>query len=224
VGAYTFIDAVQYAPHGWIDVKALDCDFLACSAYKFYGPHVGILYGKTEHLERLRAYRVRPAGEEIPGKWETGTKNHEGLAGAAAAIDYIASLGVTYGNAPAGASRREKLRAAWPVVNDYELQLMDRLITGLKTIPQVRIYGITERSHWQRRVATVSIRKEGKTPEQLATKLAEHNIFVWNGNFYALSISERLGVEPSGGFVRLGLAHYNTLDEVDRCLAVIDRA
>ena len=105
-----------------------------------------------------------------------------------------------------------------------ELQLMDRLITGLKTIPQVRIYGITERSQWPQRMATVSIRKEGKTPEQLATKLAEQNIFVWNGNFYALSISDRLGVEPSGGFVRLGLAHYNTLDEVDRCLAVIDRA
>jgi cysteine desulfurase family protein (TIGR01976 family) len=224
VGAYTFIDAVQYAPHGWIDVKALDCDFLACSAYKFYGPHVGILYGKREHLERLRAYRVRPAGGEVPGKWETGTKNHEGLAGTAAAIDYLASLGVTYGRAPAGAARREKLAAAWPVVNDHELQLMDRLITGLRTIPQVRIYGITERSHWQRRVATVSIRKEGKTPEQLATKLAEHNIFAWNGNFYALSISERLGVEPSGGLVRLGLAHYNTLDEVDRCLAVLDRA
>jgi len=224
VGAYTFVDAVQYAPHGWIDVKALGCDFLACSAYKFYGPHVGVLYGKAEHLERLRAYHVRPAGNEIPGKWETGTKNHEGLAGTAAAIEYIASLGTTYGIAPAGAPRREKLRAAWPVINDHELQLMDRLITGLKTIPQVRIYGITERSHWQRRVATVSIRKEGKTPEQLATRLAEHNIFVWNGNFYALAISERLGVEPSGGLVRLGLAHYNTLDEVDRCLAVIDRA
>ena len=224
VGAYTFVDAVQYAPHGSIDVKALGCDFLACSAYKFYGPHVGILYGKAEHLERLRAYRVRPAGDEIPGKWETGTKNHEGLAGTAAAIDYLASVGVTYGMAPAAAPRREKLRAAWPVIHDHELQLMDRLITGLKTIPQVRIYGITERNDWQRRVATVSIRKEGKTPEQLAAKLAEHNIFVWNGNFYALAISERLGVEPSGGLVRLGLAHYNTLDEVDRCLAVIDRA
>jgi cysteine desulfurase family protein (TIGR01976 family) len=224
VGAYTYIDAVQYAPHGFIDVKALGCDFLACSAYKFYGPHVGILYGKREHLQRLRAYRVRPAGDELPGKWETGTKNHEGLAGTAAAIDYIASLGSSYGGAPIAASRRERLRAAWKVVNDYEVMLMDRLITGLRSIPQVRIYGITERSHWHQRVATVSIRKEGKTPEELAQKLAEHNIFVWNGNFYALSISERLGVEPSGGLVRLGLAHYNTLDEVDRCLAVIDRA
>jgi cysteine desulfurase family protein (TIGR01976 family) len=224
VGAYTYIDAVQYAPHGLIDVKALGCDFLACSAYKFYGPHVGILYGKREHLQRLRAYRVRPAGDELPGKWETGTKNHEGLAGTAAAIDYIASLGSSYGGAPLAASRRERLRAAWKVVNDYEVMLMDRLITGLRSIPQVRIYGITERSHWHQRVATVSIRKEGKTPEELAQKLAEHNVFVWTGNFYALSISERLGVEPSGGLVRLGLAHYNTLDEVDRCLAVIDRA
>jgi cysteine desulfurase family protein (TIGR01976 family) len=223
-GAYSFVDAVQYAPHGWIDVKALDCDFLACSAYKFFGPHVGILYGKRDHMERLRAYRVRPAGADLPGKWETGTKNHEGLAGTAAAIDYIAGLGVTYGGAPTTASRREKLRAAWPQVTNYEVTLMDRLISGLKSIPNVRTYGITNRQDWDKRVSTVSIRKEGKTPQELAVKLADQNIFVWNGNFYALAISERLGVEPSGGLVRIGLAHYNTLDEVDRCLAVIDRA
>ena len=224
VGAYSYIDAVQYAPHGLIDVKALDCDFLACSAYKFFGPHVGIQYGKRQHMERLRAYRVRPAGEELPGKWETGTKNHEGLAGTAAAIDYIAGLGVAYGGAAANAPRRAKLAAAWPVVAEYEQQLLDRLITGLKSIPRVRIYGITSRMEWEKRVATVSIRKEGLTPEALATKLAEQNIFVWNGNFYALSISERLGVEQSGGLVRIGLAHYNTIEEVDHCLAVIDRA
>ena len=224
VGAYSYIDAVQYAPHGLIDVKALDCDFLACSAYKFFGPHVGIQYGKRQHMERLRAYRVRPAGEELPGKWETGTKNHEGLAGTAAAIDYIAGLGVAYGGAALNAPRRAKLAAAWPVVAEYEQQLIDRLITGLKSIPRVRIYGITDRAEWDKRVATVSIRKEGLTPEALATKLAEQNIFVWNGNFYALSISERLGVEQSGGLVRIGLAHYNTIEEVDHCLAVIDRA
>ena len=224
VGAYSYIDAVQYAPHGLIDVKALDCDFLACSAYKFFGPHVGIQYGKRQHMERLRAYRVRPAGEELPGKWETGTKNHEGLAGTAAAIDYIAGLGVAYGGAALNAPRRAKLAAAWPVVAEYEQQLIDRLITGLKSIPRVRIYGITSRMEWDKRVATVSIRKEGLTPEALATKLAEQNIFVWNGNFYALSISERLGVEQSGGLVRIGLAHYNTIEEVDHCLAVIDRA
>ena len=224
VGAYSYIDAVQYAPHALIDVKVLDCDFLACSAYKFFGPHVGLLYGKREHLQRLRAYRVRPAGDELPGKWETGTKNHEGMAGTAAAIDYIAGLGVTYGGAPSSAARREKLTAAWKVIGDYEHQLIDRLISGLKAIPTVRIYGITSRLDWDRRVATVSIRKEGLTPEALALKLAEQNIFVWNGNFYAVSISERLGVEQSGGLVRIGLAHYNTLDEIDRCLAVIDRA
>ena len=224
VGAYTFIDAVQFAPHGWIDVKELGCDFLACSAYKFFGPHAGLLYGKREHLARLRAYRVRPAGDELPGKWETGTKNHEGMAGTAAAIDYIASLGSQYGTAAPAASRREKLRAAWPVIAEYELMLMDRLITGLKAIPTVRIYGITDRFEWKKRMATVSIRKEGLTPEALAQKLGAENIFVWNGNFYALSISERLGVEPSGGLVRIGLAHYNTLDEVERCLTVIDRA
>lgn len=224
VGAYTFVDAVQYAPHGLIDVKALDCDFLACSAYKFFGPHTGQLYGKHEHLHRLRAYRVRPAGDELPGKWETGTKNHEGMAGTAAAIDYLAGLGVAYGGAAAAASRREKLRAAWPVIAEYEYMLMDRLISGLKAIPGVRIYGITSRFDWDKRVATVSIRKEGMTPEALAAKLAAENIFVWNGNFYAVSICERLGVEQSGGLVRIGLAHYNTLEEVDRCLGVIDRA
>ncbi len=224
VGAYTFVDAVQYAPHGLIDVKKLDCDFLACSAYKFFGPHTGQLYGKREHLHRLRAYRVRPAGEELPGKWETGTKNHEGMAGTAAAIDYIAGLGVTYGGASAVASRREKLRAAWPAILEYEYVLMDRLISGLKAIPGVRIYGITSRFDWDKRVATISIRKEGITPESLAEKLAAENVFVWNGNFYAVSISERLGVEQSGGLVRIGLAHYNTLEEVDRCLGVVDRA
>jgi cysteine desulfurase family protein (TIGR01976 family) len=224
VGAYSFVDAVQFAPHGWIDVKELGCDFLACSAYKFFGPHMGLLYGKREHLARLRAYRVRPAGEELPGKWETGTKNHEGMAGTAAAIDYIAGIGAQYGAAAPTASRREKLRAAWQVIGEYELMLMDRLITGLKAIPTVRIYGITDRFDWNKRMATVSIRKEGLTPEALAQKLAAENIFVWNGNFYALSISERLGVEPSGGLVRIGLTHYNTLDEVERCLTVIDRA
>lgn len=223
VGAYTFIDAVQYAPHALIDVRDLGCDFLACSAYKFFGPHVGILYGKREHLKRLRAYRVRPAGEALPGKWETGTKNHEGLAGVTAAIDYLAGLGATYGGAPESAARRDKLRAAWDVIYPYEQRLIERLITGLSAIEGVRIYGLTDRDQWSQRVATVSIRKEGKTPEQLALALAAENIFTWNGNFYALNISERLGVEASGGLLRIGLAHYNTIDEVDRCLRLLEK-
>lgn len=221
VGAYAFVDAVQYAPHALIDVKALDCDFLMCSSYKFFGPHAGIMYGKREHLKRLRAYRVRPAGEELPGKWETGTKNHEGLAGVGAAIDYIAGLGVSYGGVSAAAPRREKITAAWQVLAPYELQLMERLIAGLEAIQGVRIYGLTEREAMSSRVATVSIRKEGTTPEQLATALAAENIFTWNGNFYALSISERLGVESSGGLLRIGLVHYNTMDEVEKCLRVL---
>lgn len=221
--AYTYVDAVQYAPHGLIDVKELGCDFLACSAYKFFGPHVGILFGKREHLERLRAYQVRPAGDKPPGKWETGTKNHEGLAGVTAAINYLADIGVTYGDAASGAPRREKLRAAWQEIAEYEQMLIDRLIGGLQLINRVRIYGITSRFDWKNRVATVSIRKEGTTPEQLAQALAEDNIFTWNGNFYALSLSERLGVEPSGGLLRIGLVHYNTLEEIDRCVRVIER-
>lgn len=223
-GALTFIDAVQYAPHGLIDVKALDCDFLACSSYKFYGPHAGILYGKPAHLDRLNAYRVRPAGDESPDKWETGTKNHEALAGIGAAIDYIAELGARFGTAGAGDDRRTKLAAAWEVVERYEHELMDRLISGLQILSGVRIYGIVNRMDWDQRVATVSIRKEGRTPEELARALAAENIFVWNGNFYALNLSERLGVEATGGLLRIGLAHYNTVEEVDQCLQVIDRA
>ncbi len=223
VGAYSFIDAVQYAPHGLIDVKALDCDFLACSAYKFFGPHVGILYGKREHLQRLRAYRVRPAGEQLPGKWETGTKNHEGLAGVGAAIDYLADLSVRYGNVAAQAARREKLQATWQMLEPYEQGLSSILIDGLQAIPGVRIYGITNPAELDKRVATVSLRKEGTTPQRLAEALAAQNIFAWNGSFYALSISERLGVEQSGGFLRLGLAHYNTVEEIDRCLHVLER-
>ncbi len=223
VGALSFVDAVQYAPHGPIDVKALDCDFLACSAYKFFGPHVGILYGKLEHLTRLRAYRVRPAGDQSPDKWETGTKNHEGLAGTLAAIDYLAELGVVYGGAATTAPRRERLMAMWPVVHAYEQLLLARLIEGLQAIPGVRIYGITDRTEWEKRVATISIRKEGSTPEQLAQALANQNIFVTNGNYYAVSISERLGVEQSGGMLRIGLTHYNTIEEVDYCLRALSR-
>jgi cysteine desulfurase family protein (TIGR01976 family) len=223
VGAYSYIDAVQYAPHALIDVKKLGCDFLACSSYKFFGPHSGQLYGKREHLERLRAYKVRPADNRPPGKWETGTQNHEAMAGVTAAVDYLARVGVVYGSARASASRREQLISAWEAIQSYEMALLEALITGLHSIPGVRIYGLTDRRDWHKRVATVAVRKSGTTPEQLAQALAAENIFCWNGNFYAVSISERLGVEASGGFLRIGLAHYNTLDEIDRCLSVIDR-
>jgi cysteine desulfurase family protein (TIGR01976 family) len=223
VNAYTYVDAVQYAPHNLIDVKALGCDFLACSSYKFFGPHAGLLYGKREHLDRLMAYKVRPASDESPGKWETGTQNHEGMAGVTAAIDYLAEVGVVYGRERDGAGRRHKLMSAWEVIHEYEMLLTERLITGLLSIPGVRIYGLTDRSDWDKRLATVVLRKSGATPQQLAGALAAENVFAWDGNFYALSISERMGVEESGGFLRLGLVHYNTEEEIDHCLNVIDR-
>lgn len=222
-GAYTFIDAVQYAPHGLIDVKLLDCDFLACSAYKFFGPHVGVLYGKREHLSRMRSYNVRPASVRSPGRWETGTKNHEGLAGTKAAIDYIADLGVTYGGASLNATRREKLVAAWSAIHAYEQTLIEKLLRGLLQVPGVRVYGLTEPSTYAQRVATVSLRKSGTTPAQIAETFASNNIHVWDGDFYAVSLTERLGLDPSGGLLRIGLAHYNTVEEIDRCLEVLNQ-
>lgn len=221
-GALTFVDAVQYAGHGLIDVRELECDFLACSAYKFFGPHVGVLYGKAEHLNRLFAYKVRPSSEAIPDKWEQGTKNHEGLAGLTAAVDYLADIGSIYGGTLFSAPRREKLRAAYTEIERYEAMLMERLLNGLQIINRVRVYGITNRTDWSHRLATVAIRKEGTTPEQLARALATENVFTWHGNFYALGLSEMLGVEESGGLLRLGLVHYNTLDEIDHCLRVIE--
>lgn len=220
--AYTFVDAVQYAPHGRLDVEGLDCDFLACSAYKFFGPHVGLLFGKREHLNRLRSYQVRPAGTSAPDSWETGTKNHEGLAGVKAAIDYIAELGAIYGSALEESSRREKLAAAWEVIQRHEQLLVESIVSGLKSIPNVRIYGLEDRSEFSRRVATVSIRKQGTTPKALAEALGKENIYVTHGNFYALGLTERLGVEMSGGLLRIGLVHYNTLEEIERCLNRID--
>lgn len=220
--AITFVDAVQYAPHRLVDVKALGCDFLACSAYKFFGPHTGMLFGRREQLQRLPAYRVLPAGEELPGKWETGTQNLEGMAGTTAAINYLSELGVEYGMARADSERREKLRAAWEAIEAYERRLSERLIRGLQGIPGVRIYGLSGSGDEDRRVPTVALRKSGTTPADLAAALHAENIFCWHGNFYAQAISERMGVEESGGFLRLGLVHYNTVGEVDRCLQILE--
>ena len=221
--AYTFVDAVQYAPHGLIDVRALDCDFLACSAYKFFGPHVGVLYAKQDHLERLSPERIRTAPEKAPDSWEQGTQNFEGLAGLVAAVDYLADIGINQGDARLSDGRRVKLAAAWHAIHEYEQTLIDKLISGLQLIADVRIYGITSRYDWDKRLATLAIRKESTTPQQLATALAAENIFTRHGNFYARELSRRLGVEPSGGLLRIGLVHYNTVEEVERCLDVLER-
>lgn len=221
VGALAFLDAVHYAPHGPIDVCVLDCDFLACSPYKFFGPHTGALYGKREHLTRLRPYKVRPASDQIPDRWETGTQNHEGLAGVAAAIDYLAELGRRA--APAVTTRRAALLAAYEAIRPYEMGLAKRLMAGLLEVPGLTFYGIRDPARFERRVPTVAVRLAGHTPRQLAEFLAERGIFTWDGNYYALNLTERLGVESSGGMLRIGLVHYNTAEEVDRLLAALSK-
>lgn len=216
-GALCFVDAVQYAPHGPIDVRALDCDFLACSAYKFFGPHEGILYGKYDLLERLPAYKVRPAENTPPHKFETGTQNHEGIAGTLGAIEYFEWLGER-GKEEA---RRPALLRAMTLLADYERELGARLIAGLQTIPGLKIWGITNPAQMERRVPTVSFTLEGWRPRRLAEHLAQNNIYVWDGNYYALAVMERLGLQAHGGMVRVGLAHYNTAEEVDQLVEVV---
>ena len=226
-GAWIYVDAVHYAPHGPIDVQALDCDFLVCSVYKFFGPHLGVLYGRYDLLNQLRAYKVRPAGDLPPDKFETGTKNHEGLAGATAAVAYLADLGAEFGapfggDYPGFSGRKLQLKTALAAIRAYERPLVGKLINGLQAIPGVTLYGITEPSRFDQRVPTVSFRLNGHTPRQVAERLGQAGIFVWDGNYYALAVTERLGVEESGGMVRVGIAHYNTMGEVDRLLAVVN--
>lgn len=218
VGALTFVDAVHYAPHGPIDVQALDCDFLACSVYKFFGPHVGVLYGKAEHLERLQPYKVRPAANTSPERWMTGTQNHEGLAGTVAAVDYLASLAQ-----PGAPNRRAALQTALQTIQAYERTLSERLVSGLLQIPGLTFYGLREPERFTARTPTVSFRLEGYTPRAITEALAARGIFAWDGNYYALSLSERLGVEPHGGMVRIGLAHYHTVEEVEYLLAQLEQ-
>ena len=229
VGALTWIDAVQYAPHGPIDVQALGCDFLACSAYKFFGPHQGIVWGKLEHLERLRPYKVRPASEAAPDRWETGTQAHELQAGTLATLNYLAALGQPHAAAhasdfPGMTGRRLDLHAAMSVIQAYERTLARRLIAGLQTIPGATLYGLTAEADLARRVPTVALTVAGHTPRALAEGLATRGVFVWDGNYYALTLMERLGLEGHGGALRIGLAHYNTAEEVDRIIAALRAA
>jgi len=218
-GALMFIDAVHYAPHGFIDVKALDCDFLVCSPYKFFGPHMGTLYGKREHLQRFTPYKVRPATDTSPECWETGTQVQELIAGIAAAVDYIADLGRHCD--PTAKTRREALQAAYRATVPYERTLLSKLLEGLQAIPGVRVYGITDPKRFGERCATLSLRMSDHHPTEIAKFLGDRGIFTWDGNFYAMNLSERLGVESKGGVLRIGLVHYNTADEVDRLLAAL---
>lgn len=214
-GALAFIDAVHYAPHGPIDVRALDCDFLVCSTYKFFGPHIGVLYGKAEHLEKFRPYKLRAAPEYLPDRWEWGTQNHECLAGVTAAVDYLAELG---GHSGGAGDRRSALLAAYAAIQAHERPLAEKLILGLLAIHGIKFYGISKREKFSHRVPTVAIRMAGFTPLEIARYLGERGIFTWDGNYYALNLTERLGVEDKGGLLRIGIVHYNTAEEIDRLL------
>ncbi|HEY70379.1 MAG TPA: cysteine desulfurase-like protein [Anaerolineae bacterium] len=221
-GALCYVDAVQYAPHGLIDVQALDCDFLVVSGYKFFGPHVGVLYSKKEHLTRLRPYKVRPAPDKPPGNFETGTQNFEGIAGLLGALEYLAWLGKTFGAEHAERfngirpEMRLHLMQAMSALRAQEMELSRALIQTLSAIRGLRVYGITDLDKLDHRVPTVSFRMDDRAPRQIAEELARGGIYVWDGNYYALAVTERLGVEDQGGMVRVGLVHYNTHDEIER--------
>ncbi|MFC2083123.1 cysteine desulfurase-like protein [Candidatus Bipolaricaulota bacterium] len=220
VGAWIYVDAVQYAPHAVIDVQALDVDFLSCSAYKIFGPHLGILWGRYDLLDMLPAYKVIPSDNAPPDKFETGTPNFEGMAGVTAAINYIASIGHRFGK-PASSERRAEIMAGMTAIRRYEMELAERLIEGLHSISGVRIYGITDPKRFEERMPVVSFTLEGHAPVDIARRLGEQAIFLWNGDFYAIHVIERLGLAEAGGLVRIGINHYNTAEEVDRLLAAI---
>src|SRR3984957_11119248 len=238
-GALAYIDAVHYSPHGLIDIAALDCDFLVCSTYKFFGPHMGVLFGKREHLQRLRPYKVRPNTNAIPNCWEWGTLNHECIAGITACVEYIADLGrqdqgrASLDGQPRrlpphvseASGRRAAIESAYRAIHEHERTLMTRLISGINKIPALKIYGITDPARFNEHCPTLAIRAINQaaetTPLALAIKLGERGFFTWDGNYYALNLTEQLDVEKSGGFLRVGLVHYNTVEEVDGLLAAL---
>ena len=224
VGSLVYIDAVQYAPHGPIDVQDIGCDFLVCSSYKFFGPHAGVLYGKYDLLNELKAYKVRPASNELPYKFETGTQNHEGIAGVLGALEYFEWLGSQFDGeqAPAwkdvgpSAGRRLTYKRAMSVIRTYEYELSRALIGAIESIPGTRIYGVTDMNRLDERVPTVSFTLEGRDPEKVADAIGKQNVYVWNGHNYALAVVERLDLLEAGGMIRVGPVHYNTIDEVEQ--------
>ncbi len=227
LGGLVYVDAVQYVPHGPTDVQDLECDFLVCSAYKFFGPHQGILWGREELLERLPAYKVRPADDDPPGKFETGTQSHEGQAGTLGALEYLMWIAETLGHDEIYrfselSGERKLLYAAMNAIKEYEMHLTTHLIDGLKGIRKIKIHGITEPQEFSHRVPTVSFVMNGMHPSDIAKKLGKLNVFVWDGHYYALEVINHLGLQESGGMVRIGAVHYNTTEELDRLLNFLD--
>ncbi len=220
-GALCVVDAVHYAPHGPIDVHELDCDILACSAYKFFGPHTGILYGKWDLLDSLPAYKVRPAGDAPPDKFETGTQSFESIAGVRATIDYLEWVGRTFGGAGANQGRREALCAAMGAIRQYESGLSRQLLAGLYGVPGLRLYGIADPAQLHRRVPTFAFTTEGRHPRAVCEALDRVGISAWHGNYYARETTIRLGLEDTGGMVRVGAVHYTTAEEVERLCSAL---
>jgi cysteine desulfurase family protein (TIGR01976 family) len=218
-GAWTYVDAVHAAPHLPIDVRALGTDFLACSTYKFFGPHAGVLYGRADVLDSLPTYKLTPAHD----RFETGTQNHEGFAGVIAAVEYLADVGVGHGGASSSASLGERVRAAMTAIRSYEMELYGRLVDGLEAIDGLRLYGITDRGRFADRTPTAALTMEGHTPRAISEALGRDGIATWDGDFYAAGLIDRLGLADTGGVVRIGLTHYNTAEEVDRVVASIAR-
>ena len=212
VGALTYVDAVHFAPHGRIDVRASGTDFLVASAYKWFGPHTGCLYGRRELLESIEPYKLRPSPETAPDRWETGTQSFESLVAVSAAVDYLASLG-------SGASRAERLDDAYRSILEHETALSDRFLAGLSEMDHVRLFGLSE-SHG--RTPTFAIDIEGRIPADVAATLGSEGIFVWAGDYYAVEVMARLD-HTEHGLVRIGFVHYTTIDEVDRTLNALDR-
>jgi cysteine desulfurase family protein (TIGR01976 family) len=227
-GALVYIDAVQYAPHGPIDVRELGCDYLVCSSYKFFGPHAGILYGRLDLLNELRPYKVRPASDEAPYKFETGTQNHEGIAGILGTVEYLEWLGNQFGdsgdwNETPFKGRRLTLKKAMTAIRAYEFELSRALIEAIAAVPGTRIYGLTDIRRLEERVPTVSFTMDGISPRRLAERLGQEGFYVWDGNYYALAVTQRLGVEDKGGMLRVGAVHYNTLDEIARLRKTLNK-
>jgi cysteine desulfurase family protein (TIGR01976 family) len=227
-GALVYVDAVHYTPHNPVDVQALDCDFLAASAYKFFGPHTGILYGKYKLMDSLPAYKVRPAPALPPGKWESGTQSFESLAGVAATIDYLEAIGQDYGVETADETttltgRRLHLKQAMQVIKRYEEDLSQHFLEQATTVPGLKVFGITDIERLSERAPTFAISLAGHSPRNVAQHLGKQGIFTWDGHYYAIAVMERLGVLDEGGLLRIGFVHYNTIDEIDRLVAGLKR-
>lgn len=216
-GAIVVCDAVHHAQHRAIDVREIGCDLLVCSPYKIFGPHLGILFGRRELLESWTPYKLRAASDDLPYRWETGTMNHEGYAGFVAAVDYLAGIARPDGDR-APPSRRARIADGYRSIGPHEAGLSRRFLEGLASLPHVRLYGIADVARIAERTPTFAVRVGDQHPFETAKVLGERGVFVWDGHYYAIELMDRLGLQETGGAVRIGFCHYNTVDEVDRVL------